>query len=156
MRSKYFCRTDCVLNNLGLGFHRLIPNCLYMKLFTFRLHFLHAIHLMQILAASSLQLLLSSLRLQPLCTANSSVAFHQRRSSVSLSCQVPLLCCHLSTFVHPVGMLLLPLVSGNALGHVNVFSPVARVPVPFTQFVVAFVGFHAVKLTSIDARLLHL
>jgi len=51
-------------------------------------------------------------------------------------------------------MLLLPVVFGNVLGQVNVFSPVACVPAPFTQSVVAFVGSHAVKLTSIDASLL--
>ena len=50
-------------------------------------------------------------------------------------------------------MLLLPVVFGNVLGHVNVFVPVACVPAFLTQFVVAFAGFQAVKLTSIDASL---
>ena len=64
-------------------------------------------------------------------------------------------CCHLSTFVQPDGIWLASLgVSGNADGHVNVFVPVASVPTPFTQFVVAFVGFQVVKLTSIDASFL--
>ena len=53
-------------------------------------------------------------------------------------------------------MLLLPVVFGNLLGQVNVFVPVACEPAPLTQFDVAFVGFHAVKLTSIDASLLQL
>ena len=44
----------------------------------------------------------------------------------------------------------MPVVFGNALEQVNV--PDAATPL--TQFNVAFVGLHAVKLTSIDARLL--
>ena len=47
-------------------------------------------------------------------------------------------------------MLLLPIVFGNTTGQVKVFLPVTAVPAPFTQFVVAFGGFQAVKLTSID------
>ena len=45
---------------------------------------------------------------------------------------------------------MLLIVFGNMLGHANVPDDVT----PFTQFVVAFVGFHVVKLTSIDASLL--
>lgn len=47
-------------------------------------------------------------------------------------------------------MLLPPGVCGNVLGHVNV--PDAATP--DIQLVVAPVGFHTVKLTSIDASLL--
>ena len=47
-------------------------------------------------------------------------------------------------------MLLTLVVFGNAAGQVNV--PDAATPL--SQFGVAFDGFHAVKLTSIDASLL--
>ena len=66
-----------------------------------------------------------------------------------------LLYCHFSIIFHPDGMLLLPVVFGNAAGHLNVFSPVAYVPASLTQFAVALVGLQAVELTAIDARLLH-
>ena len=102
------------------------------------------------LACAALRPSTSSQQSPQVCIASSSASFHQRQSSVSLSCQVPLLCCHFSTIVHPSGMLLLPVVFGNVLEQVNV--PDAATP--FTQFVVAFVGSHAVKLTSIDVSLL--
>ena len=66
-------------------------------------------------------------------------------------CHVKFLLCHFSTIVHPDGMLFTPVVFGNVLGQVNV--PDAATPL--TQFPVLLVS-HVVKLTSIDARLLHL
>ena len=58
----------------------------------------------------------------------------------------------MSAFVHPDGMLLIPLVSGSYVGQVNV----PEAATPLSHFVVAFAGSQAVKLTFIDARLLHL
>ena len=102
-------------------------------------------------ACGALQLSASSRQSLLGCIANSHASFRQRRSSISLSCKVPLLCCFLYCRVHPDGIWLASLgVSGNVLGQVNV--PVDATPL--SHFAVAFDGFHAEKLTSIDASLL--
>lgn len=105
-----------------------------------------------VLAFSTLLFFLSSLLAQLLRSASSSAACHQDLSSVSLSFFFISNQFYFSTRDQPDGMLLSPVVLGNAAGQVNVFVPVAEDPALVIQFAVAFSGFQDVNETSIDVK----